>query len=80
MGVTFRRAWHLIDTMNSAFGNPVVETEVGGAQGGGAYLTPLGRELIEHYDDLMAQVAPAATPILTWVSKRRHKTPTDEPG
>lgn len=79
MGITFRRAWHLIDTMKSALGDPVVETEVGGAQGGGANLTPLGRELIEHYDDLMALVAPAARPMLTWVTQRRHKLP-DEPG
>ena len=80
LGITFRRAWHLVDTMNSALGNPVVETEVGGAHGGGAHLTPLGRELIEHYDELMAQVAPAARPMLAWVAQRRHKARADEPG
>lgn len=69
MGITYRRAWHLIDTMNSALGNSVVETEIGGAQGGGAQLTVLGRELIDHYDNLTAQIEPAAAPILKWVKR-----------
>ena len=73
MGLTFRRAWQLISTTNSALGGPVVETEVGGAQGGGAQLTPLGRELIERYDDLTAQLAPAAQPILAWVQGLRKR-------
>ncbi|MDH3713949.1 MAG: LysR family transcriptional regulator [Gammaproteobacteria bacterium] len=73
MGITYRRAWHLIDTMNSALGGPVVETEVGGARGGGARLTPLGHELIERYEDLAAQVAPATQPILAWLEKRRQR-------
>lgn len=73
MGITFRRAWHLIDTMNSALCGPVVETEVGGAHGGGARLTPLGRELIEHYEGLTAQVSPAAQPILAWLAERRQR-------
>jgi molybdate transport system regulatory protein len=73
MGITFRRAWYLIDTMNSALGGPVVETEVGGARGGGARLTSLGRELIDRYEDLTAQVSPAAQPILAWLEERRQR-------
>ena len=74
MGITFRRAWHLISTMNKALGDTVVETEIGGAQGGGAQLTPLGRQLIEQYDNLIKGVTPAAQPILTWVADRRQKS------
>ncbi len=74
MGISFRRAWHLIDTTNSALGEPVVETEVGGARGGGARLTPLGRELVSHYDSLAAHVAPATDTLLAWVTaRRRHR-------
>lgn len=73
MGITFRRAWYLIDTMNSALGGPVVETEVGGAHGGGAQVTPLGRELIAHFEALTTQVAPAAEPILAWLRKQRNR-------
>lgn len=80
MGITFRRAWHLIGTMNGALGEPVVETEVGGAQGGGARLTPLGRRLIEHYDGLTEQVASAAEPMLAWVAERRREGRFDESG
>jgi len=73
MGITFRRAWYLIDTMNSALGGPVVETEVGGARGGGARVTPLGKELIQQYETLTDQVAPAAGPILAWLGKQRNR-------
>ncbi len=77
MGISFRRAWHLIDTMNSALGEPVVETEVGGARGGGAQLTPLGRELVDHYESLAADLAPVTRSILAWVDRRRHRTSQD---
>ncbi len=73
MGVTYRRAWHLVDTMNSAFGNPVVETAVGGDGGGGARLTPLGRELIANYDELNARIEPAARDLLEWVEQTRAR-------
>lgn len=73
MGITFRRAWHLIDTMNSALGNPVVTTEVGGAGGGGARLTELGRDLIEHYDALIEETEASRGRILAWVEKQKSE-------
>ena len=74
MGITFRRAWHLIDTMNSALGSPVVETEVGGAGGGGAKLTALGQTLVSRYDAFMAEIDPAAKRALAWVEDLRRKS------
>ncbi len=42
MGLSYRRAWLLVDTMNRAFAAPLVTTAKGGSHGGGAVLTPDG--------------------------------------
>src|SRR5258708_1635261 len=42
MGLSYRRAWLMIDTMNRAFAEPLVTTSHGGAHGGGAMVTPAG--------------------------------------
>ncbi len=47
--MSYRRAWLLVDTMNRCFREPVVAAEAGGAQGGGAALTPLGAAVVAHY-------------------------------
>lgn len=52
LGLPYKRAWLLIDTLNQGFGRPVVETATGGKGGGGASLTTLGQQLIERYDAL----------------------------
>ena len=49
MGMSYKRAWHLVDTMNRCFTQPLVEASKGGAHGGGAQLTPLGDDVIALY-------------------------------
>jgi molybdate transport system regulatory protein len=49
LGMSYRRAWLLVDTMNRCFRTPVVEAEAGGKRGGGARLTRLGAEVVERY-------------------------------
>jgi len=49
LGMSYRRAWLLVDTMNRCFRAPLVEAEAGGRRGGGARLTRLGAEVIERY-------------------------------
>ena len=39
LGMSYRRAWLLIDQVNAVFTEPVVVASAGGAQGGGAQLT-----------------------------------------
>lgn len=53
MRLSYKKAWQLLDTMNRYFATPVLATSSGGSQRGGAVLTPLGRELVEHYRQLM---------------------------
>jgi molybdate transport system regulatory protein len=49
MGMSYRRAWLLIDELNRLFEAPVVETKHGGSAGGGAALTPFGHQVVQHY-------------------------------
>ena len=49
MGMSYRRAWTLVETMNTAFRKPLVEAVTGGRGGGGAKVTDFGREALKRY-------------------------------
>jgi molybdate transport system regulatory protein len=49
LGMSYRRAWLLVDTMNRSFRKPVVEAETGGRRGGGARLSVTGRDAVRRY-------------------------------
>ena len=49
LGMSYRRAWLLVDDMNSCFRDAVISAQPGGAHGGGATLTPFGQKLVERY-------------------------------
>ncbi|GGC66598.1 winged helix-turn-helix domain-containing protein [Chelatococcus reniformis] len=55
LGMSYRRAWLLIDAVNHLFDRPLVEAIVGGRSGGGARLTPLGEDLVAAYRSLEAK-------------------------
>jgi molybdate transport system regulatory protein len=59
LGMSYRRAWLLVDALNRLFGEPVVETKHGGPAGGGAQLTPLGHRLVHHYRAIEAKAQAA---------------------
>ncbi len=61
LGVPYKRAWLLIDTLNEGFGQPVVATATGGKGGGGTSLTTLGQELVAAYDALEKRLNTVAT-------------------
>jgi molybdate transport system regulatory protein len=46
MGMSYRRAWQLVEALNKACREPVVLTAIGGKRGGGAEVTPFGRKLV----------------------------------
>lgn len=52
MGMSYRRAWLLIEESNGLFAAPLVESSAGGAGGGGARLTALGAAVIAAYRDI----------------------------
>ena len=49
LGLSYRRAWILVDTMNKSFKSSLVEGSAGGKKGGGARLTPLGKKMAKTY-------------------------------
>lgn len=49
MGMSYKRAWLLVETMNRCFKAPLVETSRGGRGRGGAVLTETGREVLDRY-------------------------------
>lgn len=57
MGMSYKRAWMLIDSMNAVFGAPLVETNRGGVAGGGAVLTPFGVQILTLYQNLTEAAA-----------------------
>lgn len=59
MKMSYKRAWSLVETMNSAYREPLVESARGGAQGGGAALTETGREVLRLYRALESHAATA---------------------
>jgi len=60
LGMSYRRAWELVEALNTGMGRPVAETAAGGAGGGGARLTPLGEAVVETYRAIEAEAAAAA--------------------
>lgn len=49
MGMSYKRAWYLVDTLNGYFHAPLVVSSKGGKAGGGAALTPLGAQVLALY-------------------------------
>ncbi len=49
MGMSYRRAWLLVDALNTMFGQPLVVAAPGGAHGGGAQITDFGKEVAGAY-------------------------------
>lgn len=59
MGMSYKRAWVLVEAMNAAFRDPLVESTRGGARGGGARLTETGEAVLAHYRTLESIAAQA---------------------
>lgn len=60
LGMSYRRAWLLIDDMNRCFRHAVVDAKPGGSQGGGAVLTRFGAELVRDYRAIETAATDAA--------------------
>ncbi len=62
LGMSYRRAWELLDEMNGLFGEAVAARQVGGRGGGGATLTPFGHALVSRYRAIERAATQAARP------------------
>lgn len=52
MEMSYRRAWQLVDAINTSFAKPLIVTATGGKQGGGAVVSDLGREVAKRFRDM----------------------------
>jgi len=68
LGMSYRRAWLLVDTMNRCFREPVVASATGGSGGGGASVTPFGEQVLSRYRAMLARVDRAIEPDLARLS------------
>ena len=62
MGMSYRRAWQLVESLNAAFREPVVTTAIGGRRGGGARVTAFGKQVVREYRRLEDKASTAIAP------------------
>jgi molybdate transport system regulatory protein len=75
MGMSYRRAWLLIEDLNSNFKQPVAEKTKGGrGGGGGASLTPWGRRVLKHYRTIEAKLRRASAKAVAELQKNLVET------
>jgi molybdate transport system regulatory protein len=70
LGMSYKRAWDLVDALNTQIGTPVVIANPGGHRGGGAVLTEAGRNLVADYRAIERAASRAAEPRLTALMHR----------
>lgn len=75
--MSYKRAWDLVDEINSSFRHDVVERQVGGKHGGSTALTDFGIELIERYRRIERAAAKTARDDLAAIQSNvvRQKRP-----
>jgi molybdate transport system regulatory protein len=61
LGMSYRRAWLLVEDLNNGLLEPVVTTESGGRHGGGASLTAVGERVIALYREIESQASSSAS-------------------
>ncbi|EAV42176.1 winged helix-turn-helix domain-containing protein [Roseibium aggregatum] len=62
MGMSYKRAWQLVETLNAMFRSPLVERSRGGAKGGGAQVTETGLAVLEEYRAIELKARAAGDP------------------
>jgi molybdate transport system regulatory protein len=70
MGMSYKRAWALVEEMNAAFRAPLVLSVRGGAGGGGAVLSEDGQAVLAAYRDILTAIDGAAAPGIAQIAAR----------
>jgi molybdate transport system regulatory protein len=74
LGMSYRRAWLLLDDLNRMFTDPATTTSVGGSGGGGAKLTDLGRAIVRAYREIEDAAEKAASARIAWLASCQRKS------
>ena len=77
LGMSYRRAWMLVEAMNRGFGAALVESQAGGRAGGGAQLSALGAAVVSDYRAVERAAQEAAAPALARLAARCWEAGTD---
>lgn len=70
LGMSYKRAWDLVDALNKLLGTSVVDVSTGGYRGGGATLTDAGRNLVADYRAMERAAQRAVEARLAAMTKR----------
>ncbi len=79
MGMSYKRAWLLVEEMNAAFRAPLVASLRGGAGGGGARLTPEGEQVLALWTRIADAAQAAAAPAMAEMEALLRPPPGDVP-
>lgn len=77
MGLGYRRAWFLIETIQRIFDQPVLISERGGT-GGGTQLTPFGADLVQRHGAFEKKITKSAEDFLDWLEEHQNTAPAIE--
>jgi molybdate transport system regulatory protein len=75
MNMSYRRAWVLVEAMNTTFTAPLVEASKGGAGGGGARLTSLGEQMLAAYREMENEAKRGAAAAIQRITAALPVTP-----
>ena len=75
MKMSYRSAWVLVDSMNTLFRQPVVDTTLGGRGGGAATLTEFGADVIRRYRAMERATRRAVAKDLTALERSLRSAP-----
>jgi len=74
MGISYRRAWLLLESLNNSFDVPGTVNSAGGRGGGGAEVTPFGVLLIERYREVERKLNDVASECLEEIRRRVNRS------
>jgi molybdate transport system regulatory protein len=74
MGMSYKRAWLLVETLNAMFAEPLVVSTKGGRAGGGAELTETGRQVLERYRTIETSLRASASAEIDWLASAVRRT------
>lgn len=77
MGMSYQRAWSLVEALNQTFREPLVLLSRGGATRGGATLTPIGHDVLAHYRAIEKSAAASCQAELRALEKLERQVPAD---
>ena len=78
LGMSYRRAWLLVEEINQTLRKPAVKAETGGAKGGGAVVTPVGERVVDLYRIIESQARTAAGGEFRAIGKLNRETAPEQ--